>query len=190
MKNTICFLEGLSMKKIILITFASFLSLQSVFAQKPCESDGSHQFDFWLGEWELTWPGGQQGIPEGEIGYATNHIQKILGDCAIFENFSFESGNFYGQSYSVYNHQMNTWKQTWIDNNGSYLLFEGMFNNNMELRTQPFKRGEKEFISRMVFTNILSNSFDWNWQRSEDGGQTWQDLWNIHYVRKNSMDKK
>jgi len=26
--------------------------------------------------------------------------------------------------------------------------------------------------------------FDWNWERSDDGGATWQVNWNIHYTRK------
>jgi len=72
-----------------------------------------------------------------------------------------------------------------VDNQGGYLLFTGEFNDGqMELRTEPSEREGKTFISRMVFRNITKNSLDWDWQRSEDGGKTWQDLWNIHYERK------
>ena len=35
---------------------------------KPCESLEARQFDFWLGEWDLTWPAEQTGGGAGEIG--------------------------------------------------------------------------------------------------------------------------
>ena len=37
---------------------------------------------------------------------------------------------------------------------------------------------------RMVFKNIGRNEFDWSWERSLDGGKTWEVLWPIHYKRK------
>ena len=38
-----------------------------------------NQFDFWLGEWDVTW---------GEDGRATNHVLRIMDDKVIQENFS------------------------------------------------------------------------------------------------------
>ena len=35
-----------------------------------------------------------------------------------------------------------------------------------------------------VFKNIGHNQFDWSWERSLDGGRTWEVLWPIHYKRK------
>jgi len=37
------------------------------------------QFDFWLGEWDCTW---------GDDGKATNHIQRIMDNKVIQENFT------------------------------------------------------------------------------------------------------
>jgi hypothetical protein len=37
---------------------------------------------------------------------------------------------------------------------------------------------------RMVFEDIMPNSFTWRWQRSTDAGATWTDAWVIHYVRR------
>lgn len=56
----------------------------------------------------------------------------------------------------------------------------------MELRTPPCQRNGKTYISRMVFKNITENSLDWDWQRSENDGKTWVDVWNIHYQRRQS----
>ena len=65
---------------------------------KPCATPEARQFDFWLGDWELTWPAEQWGGNQGEKGQGTNHIIKQLDDCVIQENFSFPSGNFNGSS--------------------------------------------------------------------------------------------
>jgi hypothetical protein len=37
---------------------------------------------------------------------------------------------------------------------------------------------------RMVWYNITRDRFDWNWERSNDGGVTWRVLWQIQYTRK------
>lgn len=42
------------------------------------DSNPENQFDFWLGEWNVTW---------GEDGKGTNHIERILEGKIIQENF-------------------------------------------------------------------------------------------------------
>lgn len=42
----------------------------------------------------------------------------------------------------------------------------------------------RSFLQRMVFYNISENELDWNWERSDDQGQSWQCLWHIHYQRR------
>lgn len=151
----------------------------------PCSSPEFGQFDFWLGEWELTWKGPQAGTPAGETGRAVNVVEKLMGSCVIQENFDAGAGSLIGKSWSVYNANSGLWQQTWVDNSGSYLVFTGAYEDGrMELRTAPFERNGKTFISRMVFENITANALDWQWQRSSDGGETWQDVWNIRYQRK------
>ncbi len=153
--------------------------------QAPCSQPEAAQFDFWLGEWELTWPGGQAGTPADQQGKGSNKIEKLLGSCVVQENFSTGDGSFIGKSWSVYNARTKQWQQTWVDNSGGYLLFTGSYENGkMELRTAAVERAGKTFVSRMVFENINENTLDWNWQRSDDGGETWQDVWNIRYTRK------
>jgi hypothetical protein len=48
---------------------------------------------------------------------------------------------------------------------------------------REFARDGKQIRQRMVFKNIRGNEFDWSWERSEDGGKTWQVQWPIHYKR-------
>jgi len=132
-----------------------------------------NQFDFWLGEWDVTW---------GEDGKGKNHILRIMDDKIIQENFS--APDLIGMSVSSYDAERKLWCQTWVDNSGSYLDFTGGFDNEkMILRRDAIVRGQA-CKQRMVWFNIDANQFDWNWERSDDGGQSWHVLWEIKYTRK------
>lgn len=157
----------------------------NLMAQQTCATAESTMFDFWLGEWELSWPGGQGGTPEDGEGRGTNVITRILDGCIIQESFRSATG-FHGMSVSSLNPRTGRWQQTWVDNRGGYLVFSGEFRDGeMELRTDEFTNpsGDSQ-INRMLWTNITSNSLDWRWQRSLDGGETWENLWEIRYVRR------
>ncbi len=41
----------------------------------------------------------------------------------------------------------------------------------------------REIEKRMVFSEIEADTFDWRWERSTDGGVTWESLWTIDYRR-------
>lgn len=132
-----------------------------------------NQFDFWLGEWEVTW---------GEDGKGTNRIERILGGKVVQENF--HGGDLHGLSLSAYDTERGLWCQTWVDNNGSYLDFTGKFEDEkMILSRDAVVKGET-CKQRMVWYNIEMNRFDWNWERSDDGGVTWRVVWLIKYTRK------
>lgn len=137
------------------------------------------QFDFWLGEWDLTWES------EGETGKGTNHIRRVLGDKIIEENFDGTPDiELIGRSYSAYHAETSLWQQTWVDNNGSYLDFKGQFSDGKMVLERDAVREGKTFRQRMVWFDITASAFEWHWQRSDDGGATWDTLWHISYQRK------
>ncbi len=177
---------------IVIAAFVLLCIMGPLAAQeaRPCDTPEGKQFDFWLGEWDLSWPAEQWGGAEGGLGHGTNAITRILDDCIIHEAFRYAGGDFDGHSVSAYDSKKKQWQQTWVDNQGSYLLFTGEFKDGkMELRTEPYERNGKTVVSRMVFKNIEPNSLDWDWQRSEDGGQSWHDVWNIHYKRRTEASR-
>jgi hypothetical protein len=148
----------------------------------PCSAPEFRQLDFWVGDWDLTWPA-QQGQPEG---HGHNRIEREFDNCVIHENFTDNATPpFRGTSYSTYVPQAKQWKQTWVDNQGSYLDFTGEFKDGqMILSRDGVDRQGKALKQRMIFKNIKPDSFDWSWERSDDGGKTWQVQWPIHYSRK------
>lgn len=146
------------------------------------ELDSEEYFDFWVGKWDLTWEDA-----DGTTAHGTNHIERVLNGKVIKENFEAQTGAFegyIGKSYSVYQPQFETWKQTWVDNQGGYLDFTGDFNGNKRIfKRKGMNPQGKEMLQRMVFYDITENSFTWDWEISEDDGDTWQLRWRIYYER-------
>ncbi len=147
----------------------------------PCSAQEFRQFDFWVGDWDLTWPG-QNGQPEQ---HGHNRVNRELSDCVIHENFSDQANPpFQGTSLSVFNPRLGKWQQTWADNQGAYMEFAGEFKEGQMALSREVTLNGKQVLQRMVYKNIKPDSLDWSWERSEDGGATWKVVWPIHYQRR------
>ncbi len=168
-------------KIIIAIFFISAIASAQNKAPKPCSSAEAHQFDFWLGDWNVKWK-----LKDGTEKSGSNHVINLFDGCIIEENFNGNPGNnLEGKSFSVYNSNEKVWKQTWVDNYGAYLDFTGNFGNGkMILSHQTITPKGENVQQRMVYYNISKNDFDWNWESSSDNGKTWDLKWKIHYSRK------
>ena len=151
----------------------------------PCSSPRARELDFWIGEWDLSWPASQTGGASGERLTGRNSITRLFGDCVIEENFTTHDGGFRGHSISVYDEKAAIWRQTWVDSAGSYLWFTGgPVDGEMVLSTEPVERDGALVVNRMVFSDVTPDSLEWAWQRSTDEGASWSDLWNITYDRR------
>ena len=148
----------------------------------PCSASEQKQLDFWVGEWDLTWPGAKPG----EIDHGTNSIKRVLDGCVVEENFSAgKSGHLRGTSVSMFDGASGKWKQTWVDNEGGYLDFVGGFTDgHMFFQRDAVKQDGSKVLQRMIWKNVTANEFDWSWESSSDGGKTWQVQWPIHYKRR------
>lgn len=145
------------------------------------EHDKARQFDFWIGEWTLTWGDAHQG---------TNRIRSILDGHVIREEFDgMPSAPFRGLSISVYTPSIDKWRQTWVDNSGSYLDFVGGFADGTMILTRTAVEESPPALQRMVWFNIAEDRLDWNWERSEDSGASWQVQWAIRYMRRPTSDQ-
>ena len=81
------------------------------YAAAPCESrPESRQFDFWVGEWDVTTPKGAHA--------GSSSVQKILGGCVVFENWTPASGAA-GKSLNAYNSKLKMWQQFWTSASGN-----------------------------------------------------------------------
>ena len=162
---------------LFLILISIKMTAQNSSQIKPCSAPEASQFDFWIGDWNLTW---------NDTSHGTNHVLKVMDGCTVNENFNNPVANYLGQSWSVYNPNYKIWQQTWVDNTGGYIALTGKYENGiMTLSTESRKLPDNsEIVFQMVYYHITLQRFDWKWQSSTDGGKTWKINWLIHYERK------
>lgn len=163
------------MKKL----FLSVL-LMILFYGASAQTDTTSWFDFWVGDWALTWKDGKGNVVHGE-----NKISKIHNGKVILEEFSAPSLAYTGSSYSVFNPQRKEWKQTWVDSQGGYITLTGRKEGDTRIfeTTEPMIRGNDQLLFRMIFHSITPESFVWEWQSTSDN-ITWATAWKIEYKRK------
>jgi hypothetical protein len=130
---------------------------------------------FWLGEWTCTWEGGS----------GTNAVKRELGDHVVIERFeALEPDRWSGLSVSVPDPDTGTWRQTWVDSNGSYWHFEGgPQDDGTFVFATPGPVDQDQRFKRKMFSAIEPDGFDWCWESSVDGS-AWEVRWAIRYDRR------
>jgi hypothetical protein len=152
----------------------------------PCKGAEYRQLDFWTGDWTLAVHARKQpGSEEWRDTTGIQHITRTLKGCAIEENFTAAPPiQFSGRSFSTYDAIAKKWRQTWVDDSGSYLAFTGGPEaDGFALYGEPRDLGGKKFQMRMVWSKITHDALRWEWQRSEDSWATSTVMIAIDYAR-------
>jgi len=140
-------------------------------APKPCASPEHRQFDFWIGEWEVT-------RPDGKVA-GRNRITPILGGCALREEWAGAGGN-QGTSLNAWDPEARRWRQTWVDQSGTVLLLAGGIDGSkmvMESGSGPARQ-------RITWTPMADGRVRQLWDSSTDGGTTWKVEFDGTYTKK------
>ncbi len=132
----------------------------------PCAGDEHRQFDFWIGEWEVTTPQGQRA--------GSNSIQSILGGCVLYESWEGATGSR-GHSYNIYDRGRGVWHQSWVDNSGLLLQLDGALADGRMVLSGQTESATGTTHHRVTWsveddTGDVVRQF---WQSSTDGGATW-----------------
>lgn len=152
-------------------------------SSKACTAPGYRQFDFWVGEWEVT-PNGTDKI------VAHSLIESLYGGCAIRENWmplTREDGG----SLNSFLPALGVWRQIWTDSQGSWNVFEGgRVGDAMVLLGHRLGNDPKDsaILARMTFTPLEDGSVRQHGEHSSDFGQTWQTSYDFIYRKRNSPD--
>ncbi len=161
-----------------LFFFALIITTFSISADEspppPCSADEYRQFDFWLGHWtSYTKDGKKQG---------TNRLGKVMGECAIQENWVGSTGQFKGTSLNFYDPVKKQWHQTWVDNSGGTLRMDGgLVDGSMQLSGERKNRKGESVIDRITWTPLEDGRVRQHWETSSDKGATWADVFDGYY---------
>ncbi len=146
---------------------------------RPCAYAPEHrQFDFWIGDWDVT----SSGALAGE-----SHVERMLGDCVIYENWTGSQG-VTGKSFNIWDSTTKEWRQTWVDSSGTLTEYHGRFvDGTMAYLAESLIPGPD---GKLTKTQQKMTFFDQKGtvrqlgENSTDGGKTWSVAYDLLYTRK------
>jgi tetratricopeptide (TPR) repeat protein len=144
----------------------------------PCQDGEFNQFDFWVGDWNVTTTG--DGTQAGD-----SHISKEMDGCVVWENWT-GAGGGYGKSYNTYNVNLHRWEQYWVDNSAGTIFFYGNLKDGvMDYWTDdvPQQSGGK-LRRHLQFFNLAPDKVRQFSQGSTDGGKTWTVEYDLTYTKR------
>lgn len=134
-----------------------------------CTTPESRQFDFWLGDWDLERSDGVR---------ARVRVTSTHDGCVIQEDFDGTPASpLTGRSLASFDRETGGWKQTWVDNFGSWFAFSGGLDDGRMTLTATYVNAGKTSLHRRVWSAITADSFEWSWETSDDEGKTWRTAW-------------
>jgi hypothetical protein len=154
----------------------SGLTAQSQQQPAACTASAYRQFDFWIGDWEVTNP---QGAVAGE-----NTIRSILSGCVLHEHWRGAGGGS-GQSHNIYDLRTGKWHQTWVDSSGQLLLLDGgIEDGKMVLRGETVGQNGQTTLNEISWEPLDGGRVRQLWRSSTDAGTSWQVVFDGLYTKK------
>ena len=116
----------------------------------------------------------------------SSRIEKELGDCVIWENWTSANTTYAGKSYNVYNPVLKRWEQFWVDNVGGTIYFSGGLKDGvMDFYTDDITQPDGTKLKRhLQFFSLAPDKVRQFSQGSTDGGKTWKVEYDLTYTRK------
>jgi hypothetical protein len=130
-------------------------------AHAACEAPEYRQFDFWMGEWTVHRPDGQQ--------VGTNSIQREYGGCVLHERYTTGRG-YSGESLNTYDAGRAQWHQTWVDTAGTLLVLRGGFaEGRMQMQAETVQADGKPVRHRITWTPLADGTVRQLWEAGPEG---------------------
>jgi hypothetical protein len=150
------------------------LAATATGALSACEAPEHRQFDFWVGEWQVSRADGQ---PAG-----TNRITREYGGCVIHEHYTTPRG-YAGESLNAWDADRKVWHQTWVDTAGTVPLLEGRLVGNEMVLEGPGMDEGRPIRHRITWTPNADGSVRQHWESSGADG-AWKTLFDGTYRKK------
>ena len=134
-----------------------------------------HDFDFWIGEWDVFGPAGEQ--------VGTNSITAMFGNGMVHEHWR-GRGGVEGRSINAYDEARRCWHQTWMDSTGSVLLLDGGLQDGAMVLEGWGPGDDLDVVDRQRITwTTDADEVRQFWETSADDGKTWTVAFDGRYRR-------
>jgi hypothetical protein len=147
---------------IALLLFpATTLAQQVNSGAGPCGAAEAGDFDFQLGVWQ-------------EVdGKSVHEVKKVLGGCAIQEDWS---GGEMGPAMALKSFDKGTqsWYLSWVSNTLIHQLWEGRKESGQWRFYREWKLDGKPMLSRTFWNPAANDRLERIVEQSRDGGKTWR----------------
>ncbi len=157
---------------ILSLNYPMHQSFAQIFKTNPELRSSYHQFDFWLGEWEVFLNGTDKMVGK-------SHIMTINDSTAILENYTTLNMSYKGKSLNTYNPKTNNWEQYWTDNSGMVLLLKG----GIKEGKMVMKSTGDSIVNRISWEELKDGSVRQLWEFSGDNENSWKIAFDGIYKR-------
>jgi hypothetical protein len=153
------------------------LQTAALAAEPACGDAKAHEFDFWIGDWDVTNVEG--GKPVGH-----NRIAPILDGCVLQETWRGISGSA-GSSLNFYDTERQRWRQLWVWREGTTLELEGEYRDGRMVLSGTSKEPDgAEVLNRITWYDNADDTVRQQWEVSRDRGTRWETIFNGLYRRR------
>lgn len=167
-------------------SFCTVLLAQPQAAPSCNEREEFHVLDFWVGTWDVY-------IGDQKIG--TNKIEKVLGGCAIIENWTGGRGSE-GKSFFYYLPVEQTWKQVWVTENPfsnggvkEKSHVETLKNGGTRFQGKVLANSGTLYLDRTTLNPLENGNVEQIIEISSDDGENWREVFRGTYKpTKNSQN--
>jgi len=174
------------MKKLIFLAIFPLLFSNLTAQNEADEIDENakyHEFDFWIGEWEVYRTG-----TKDLLGYST--IESIIGGFAVQESYRSSRSKYSGTSINKYNQATDQWEQYWVDNTKLTLHLKGNKVGNKMILVNIMETNDGSIGNRITWTNHEDGTVQQVWEQSSDVGESWSKIFDGTYKKKKEKKSK
>jgi hypothetical protein len=161
-----------AMKVMLTAALGLFLAGSAQAAPQPCTDAGYHQFDFWLGAWDVFETSG--GPRE-----ARASITSVQNGCGVREVFRNDDGSGGGESLNTFDPHTGLWRQSWLSDKGQIAVMEGRKQSKSITLRGPETGDAVGRIIRGTWSPAAGGTLHETAERSDDGGKTWKPWYDL-----------
>jgi hypothetical protein len=179
-------LQRLAWEKMLFFVAIALVSMSLACSQACAAPDSaacsgkseSRQFDFWLGDWTVTYPGAPSA--------SSSKVYLELGQCVVVENWS-GGKRHEGINMFAYSVDDQHWHGMFADNEARVHVFEGKVADGSAEFLGPSRGAKGETnLNRIRVVRMGPDKVEQTWEKSADNGATWTTVFHGEYSRKKS----